>query len=106
MVSEEKLIEVEIEGETHPIIVRHMRCLKGIRTRGSNHNWMCFCANDRGVKEYGIDEQIGLKSLDGETIYVGTVTGDYLDRNVNPQRTDLSLTPKKGERSGVKSQQA
>ena len=73
-----------------------MRCLKGIRTRGSNHNWMCFCANDRGVKEYGIDEQIGLKSLDGETVYVGAVTGDYLDRNVNPQRTDFIFDAEEG----------
>lgn len=96
VVSDEKLIEVEIEGENYPIIVRHMRCLKGIRTRGSNHNWMCFCANDRGVKEYGIDEQIGLKSLDGETVYVGTVTGDYLDRNVNPQRTDFIFDAEEG----------
>ena len=57
---------------------------------------MCFCANDRGVKEYGIDEQIGLKSLDGEQIYVGTVTGDYLDTHVNLQRTDFIFDPEEG----------
>ena len=60
------------------------------------NNWICFCANDRGVKEYGIDEQIGLKSLDGEQIYVGAVTGDYLDSHVNPQRTDFIFDPEEG----------
>jgi hypothetical protein len=64
--SQERLIEVEIEDEKQPILIRHMKCDKSIRPRGSVNNWMCFCANDRGVKEYGIDEQIGLKSLDGE----------------------------------------
>ena len=94
--SSEIMIDVEIEGEKHPIIVRHMKCLKDIRPRGSNHNWMCFCANDRGVKEYGIDDQIGLKGLDNEMIYVGTVTGDYLDQHVNPQRTDFIFDAEEG----------
>ncbi len=94
--SVEQLIEVEIEDEKQPIIIRHMKCDKSIRPRGSVNNWMCFCANDRGVKEYGIDEQIGLKSLDGEQIYVGTVTGDYLDSHVNPQRTDFIFDPEEG----------
>ncbi|MEM6617369.1 MAG: hypothetical protein AAF619_12640 [Pseudomonadota bacterium] len=94
--SVEQLIEVEIEDEKQPIIVRHMKCDKSIRPRGSVNNWMCFCANDRGVREYGIDEQIGLKTLDGEQIYVGTVTGDYLDSHVNPQRTDFIFDPEEG----------
>ncbi|WP_119165435.1 ATP-binding protein [Algihabitans albus] len=94
--SVEQIIEVEIENKNQPIIVRHMKCDKSIRPRGSVNNWMCFCANDRGVKEYGIDDQIGLGSLDGEQIYVGTVTGDYLDTHVNPQRTDFIFDPEEG----------
>lgn len=92
----EELIEVDIEGVKHPILVRHMRCNKSIRPRGTQNNWMCFCANDRGVKEFGIDEQIGLKLLDGEQIYIGTVTGDYLDAHVNPQRTDFIFDAEEG----------
>lgn len=94
--SVEEMIDVEIEDEKQPIIIRHMKCGKSIRPRGSVNNWMCFCANDRGVKEYGIDEQIGLKMLDGEQIYVGTVTGDYLDTHVNPQRTDFIFDSEEG----------
>jgi len=87
--SDEVLIEIELNEEIHPIIVHHMRCDKSIRPRGGQNNWMCFCANQRGVHEYGIDEQIGLQSLNGEEIYVGTVTGDFLDDHVNTQRTDF-----------------
>ena len=94
--SVEQLIEVEIEDEIQPILIRHMKCDKSIRPRGSVNNWMCFCANDRGVKEFGIDDQIGLKSLGGDQIYVGTVTGDYLDTHVNPQRTDFIFDPEEG----------
>lgn len=92
----EELIEVEIDGEIQPILVRHMRCNKSIRPRGGQNNWLCLCANDRGVKDYGIDEQIGLKLLNGEDIYVGTVTGDYLDAHVNPQRTDFIFDAEEG----------
>ena len=94
--STEQMIEVEIEDEKQPILIRHMKCDKSIRPRGSINNWICFCANDRGVKEYGIDDQIGLKTLGGDQIYVGTVTGDYLDTNVNPQRTDFIFDPEEG----------
>lgn len=45
----EQMIEVEIEDENHPIIIRRMKCDKSIRPRGSVNNWMCFCANDRGL---------------------------------------------------------
>lgn len=38
---------IDIEDENHPIIIRHMKCDKSIRPRGSVNNWMCFCANDR-----------------------------------------------------------
>jgi hypothetical protein len=94
--SDEVLLDIDIDGENHPIIVRHMQCDKSIRPRGQINNWMCFCANDRGVKEYGIDDQIGLKLLDGEEIYIGTVTGDYLDAHVNPQRTDFIFDAEEG----------
>ena len=92
----EQLIDIDIEDESQPIIIRHMKCHKSIRPRGPVNNWMCFCANDRGVKEYGIDEQIELKTLNDAQIYVGTVTGDYLDLNVNPQRTDFIFDPEEG----------
>jgi histidine kinase/DNA gyrase B/HSP90-like ATPase len=93
----ESKIGVEIDSESHPINVRHMRCDKSIRPRGQNYNWLCFCAHDRGVKEFKIDDQLGLHKLDNDEIYVGAVTGDYLDSHVNPQRTDFIFDAEEGK---------
>lgn len=89
--SDESLIEIDVDGEKQIFTVRHMQCDKSIRPRGGQHHWICFCADDRGVKEYPIDEQIGLQLLDGQDIYVGAVTSDFLDKHVNPQRTDFTF---------------
>ena len=94
--STEALLEVNMNGEKQPFIVRHMQCDKSIRPRGGQKHWICFCADDRGVKEYPIDEQIGLQLLNGEDIYVGAVTGDFLDKHVNPQRTDFTFEVEDG----------
>jgi hypothetical protein len=94
--STQALLEIDVDGEKQPFIVRHMQCDKSIRPRGGQNHWLCFCADDRGVKEYPIDEQIGLALLDGEDIYVGAVTGDFLDKHVNPQRTDFTFEAEDG----------
>ena len=93
----EEIVDVEIDGDPHPILIKHMKCDKSIRPRGSQNNWLCLCADDRGVKEYPIDEQIGLKLLDGKEIYIGAVTGDYLDKHVNTQRTDFFFDAEQGK---------
>lgn len=95
--SQEVMVEAEVEGEIAPFILKHMRCEKGIRPRGKANNWLCFCAHERGVKEYGIDGQIGLKTLSNDEIYIGAVTGDFLDKNVNQQRTDFTFDYDAGE---------
>ena len=94
--SVEEIIEIEIDGKKHPMLIRHIRCDKKIRPREGGKNWMCFCANDRGVKEFSIDDQIGLGLLNGEQIYVGTVTSDFLDTHVNTQRTDFIFDAEEG----------
>lgn len=96
IVASEILLNIEIESQNQPVIVRHMRCHKDIRPKGSQYNWVCFCANDRGVKEYCVDDQIGLKLLENDAVYIGTITGDFLDKHVNPQRTDFIFEPDEG----------
>lgn len=69
--------------------IRHMKCDKSIRHRAGKYNWLCLAAHDRSVKEFCIDEQIGLKTLGDDLIYLGCVSGDYLDTHVNPQRDNF-----------------
>ena len=88
----EELVEIVLDDQIEPIIIKHMRCDKRIRPRGNNNHWLVFSANDRGVKEYAIDEQLGLGLLNDDEIYVGAVTGDFLDATVNTQRTDFTIS--------------
>jgi hypothetical protein len=74
------------------ITIRHMKCNKDIRPRGQSYNWMFLCAHERSVTEQCIDEQIGLRSLDGEAIYIGSASGDYLDESVNQERDGFTFS--------------
>ncbi len=90
--SKEDMIEIEIESETQPIIIRHSIFKNEIRPKGKKFNRICFCANQRGVCEYSIDDQIGLKQLNEGNFYMGTLTSDYLDSHVNSQRTAFDFS--------------
>jgi len=70
----------------------HMKCDKSIRPRGSKYNWMFLCAHERSVTEQCIDDQIGLRSLDDEAMYIGCASGEYLDRYVNQERDGFTFS--------------
>jgi hypothetical protein len=53
---------------------------------------MFLCAHDRSVTEQCIDEQIGLRSLDGESICIGCASGAYLDAGVNQERDGFTFS--------------
>lgn len=80
------------DGSEIRIAVRHMKCNKDIRPRGQSYNWMFLCAHERSVTEQCIDEQIGLRSLDGESIYIGCASGSYLDDSVNQERDGFTFS--------------
>lgn len=80
------------DGSEVNISVRHMKCNKDIRPRGPHYNWMFLCAHERSVTEQCIDEQIGLRTLDGELIYIGCASGSHLDENVNQERDGFSFS--------------
>ncbi len=86
-------VPVKLDDESEiTISVRHMKCNKDIRPRGQSYNWMFLCAHERSVTEQCIDEQIGLRSLDGESIYIGCASGAYLDENVNQERDGFTFS--------------
>lgn len=81
------------EGATIDLTIRHIRAAKSIRpdTNKKAYNWLFLAANDRAVEETVIDEAIGLKSLDGNEVYIGCVSGAHLDMHVNQERTGFSF---------------
>jgi len=87
-------ISVELtSGDTFELSIRHIRASKAIRpdTNKKAYNWLFLAANDRAVEETVIDDQIGLKLLDGDDVYIGCVSGDHLDAHVNQERTGFSF---------------
>ena len=53
---------------------------------------MLLCAHGRSVIDLSIHQGLGLKSLDGETVYISCVSGTLLDATVNQERTDFILS--------------
>lgn len=90
----EEQVSVELSsGDQFVLTVRHIRAAKAIRpdTNKKAYNWLFLSANDRAVEETVIDDQIGLKLLDGDDVYIGCVSGEHLDAHVNQERTGFSF---------------
>lgn len=99
--TEKSKVQVTMEdGREIDVSICHMKCDKNIRPRGQKYNWMFLCAHERSVTEQCIDDQIGLRSLDGESIYIGCASGDYLDENVNQERTGFTFSS--GEETSIR----
>lgn len=90
-------------GENTPkqiikLTIRHLKCKKSIRPRDTRKkgkkgfNWLYLCAHDRCVSENPLDSALGLKSLDNEYIYIGCVSGEYLNKHVNQERTSFTFS--------------
>jgi hypothetical protein len=80
------------------LTIRHLKCKKSIRPRDTKKkgqkgfNWLYLCAHDRCVSENPLDSALGLKSLDNEYIYIGCVSGEYLNKHVNQERTSFTFS--------------
>jgi hypothetical protein len=77
-IRDKKVVPIQVElsdTETISLTLRHIRCDKSIRPRGAQFNCLFLAAHDRTVVGYSIDEQLGLKLLKDEAIYIGCVLG-------------------------------
>ena len=54
-------------------------------------NFAFIAGDSRSVIDYSIDEQLGLKSLDGEHVYIACASSPFLDQKVNSERTAFTL---------------
>ncbi|GAB4072242.1 ATP-binding protein [Ancylobacter sonchi] len=91
--SEQTIPVLLTDGETIELTIRHIRAAKAIRPDANKkaYNWLFLSANDRAVEETVIDDQIGLKALDSDDVYIGCVSGPHLDAHVNQERTGFSF---------------
>ncbi|MDH4983827.1 ATP-binding protein [Hyphomicrobium sp. D-2] len=87
-------VQVDDDGTIHTLELWNLKCKKVARFHSGGHNFAFLSANTRSVVEYTLDEQLGLRTLDGEYVYLGCVSGDYLDRHVNAERSAFAFDGK------------
>ena len=79
-------IETEAYGVLH---LTMMECDKSASADLKGSHFIHFIAHDRTVHSQSIDGKLGLKTFgpDNNRVFHGILTGDYLDGNVNQERT-------------------
>lgn len=91
-VREVRTDEVTVELDDGPQVLRiqHLRVAKAMKPENAC-NRLFLCGHGRTVEENVIDTSLGLRLLRAEDVYVGCVSGEYLDDHVNAERTGFSL---------------
>jgi hypothetical protein len=77
--------------EAFPLTVWSLKCDKRMRFEPTAYHFAFIAGDSRSVIDYSIDEQLGLKALDSEYVYVGCASSLYLDEKVNSERTAFVL---------------
>lgn len=94
-------VNFRIKQQEFTLLHIKMRVGANYRSRTAPASKLLLCANNRSVEEESLNAQV-LNGLDGwlrthhEFVYMGVLTGDYLDQNVEATRLSFSF-PKSGE---------
>ena len=93
--SEIDILEVSLDPASDPLEfqVYHVLLRKQLKFLEAGLHWLFFAGNERVAEQDAIDGQLGLRYVgEGEDcVYVGLVTGAYLDGHVNQERTGFSF---------------
>lgn len=82
--------EIEIETEAYGLLkLTMMECEKSASADLKGSHFIHFIAHDRTVHSQSIDGKLGLKTFGPENnrVFHGILTGEYLDNQVNQERT-------------------
>jgi hypothetical protein len=73
--------------------VHHVLLKKQLKFLETGLHWMFYAGHERVAKSTPIDGQLGLRYIgdDDDCVYVGLVTGPYLDGHVNQERTGFTF---------------
>ncbi len=93
--TDSKIVEVTfdlLEGISE-FKVYHVLLRKQLRFLEGGYHWMFYAGNERVTDQEMIDSQLGLRYVgdNGDCVYVGLVTGAYLDNHVNQERTSFTF---------------
>jgi hypothetical protein len=82
--------EIEIETELYGVLkLTMMECDKSASADLKGSHFVHFIAHDRTVHSHSIDGKLGLKTFGSgnDRVFHGILTGDFLDGQVNQERT-------------------
>lgn len=82
--------EIELQTEEYGLLrLTLMECDKVASADLAGSHFVHFIAHDRTVQSRSIDSKLGLKYFgdDGDRVFHAIVTGEFLDQNVNQERT-------------------
>ncbi|GGI85550.1 hypothetical protein GCM10007973_22590 [Polymorphobacter multimanifer] len=85
-----KLADIRLETDDYGLLfLTLMECDKVASADLKGHHFVHFIAHDRTVQSQSIDGKLGLKYFgdDGDRVFHAILTGEYLDKNVNQERT-------------------
>ena len=85
-----KVADIRLETDDYGLLLLTlMECDKVASADLKGHHFVHFIAHDRTVQSQSIDGKLGLKNFgdDGDRVFHAILTGEYLDENVNQERT-------------------
>jgi hypothetical protein len=85
-----KTADIRLETDDYGLLLLTlMECDKVASADLKGHHFVHFIAHDRTVQSQSIDGKLGLKYFgdDGDRVFHAILTGEYLDKNVNQERT-------------------
>ncbi|WP_260925599.1 ATP-binding protein [Novosphingobium sp. 9] len=85
-----KQADIRLETEDYGLLhLTLMECDKVASADLKGHHFVHFIAHDRTVQSQSIDGKLGLKYFgdDGDRVFHAILTGEFLDKNVNQERT-------------------
>lgn len=88
-------LKVVLEPGSDPIDVDmyHILLNKGLRLQEGGKHWTLYVGDGRVVRDEKVDNQLGLGYIGehGDSVYIGLVSGDYLNGHVNQERTNFTF---------------
>ena len=85
-----KVADIRLETEDYGLLLLTlMECDKVASADLKGHHFVHFIAHDRTVQSQSIDGKLGLKYFGdiSDRVFHAILTGEYLDKNVNQERT-------------------
>jgi hypothetical protein len=85
-----KVAGIRLETDDYGLLLLTlMECDKVASADLKGHHFIHFIAHDRTVQSQSIDGKLGLKNFgdDADRVFHAILTGEYLDKNVNQERT-------------------